>query len=132
MFSAKQFPSILPPRGFVMTSHVHRPSDFRAVSRQATRGLVIALGLVGSLIAARASFAQITTEVLIGDSVSDLGPKYADVDEAIKRFGNRDVLGARQFLESAKRKNPNLPPTELLMAKMYFLSGNTASGQVSL
>lgn len=63
--------------------------------------------------------AQITTEVLIGDAVTDPGTKYADVDEAIKRFNNRDPLGAQQFLEAALRKNPNLPPVDLLLAKMY-------------
>ena len=115
-----------------MTSHVHHRSDFRALSHQSTRRWTVVLAIVFLLVAAQASFAQITTEVLIGDSVSDLGPKYADVDEAIKRFNNRDVLGTRQFLESAKRKNPNLPPTELLLAKMFFLGGNTTSGQVSL
>ena len=50
--------------------------------------------------------------------------RYGDVDEAIKRFINRDVLAARQFLETAKKKDPNLPPVDLLLAKMYFLTGN--------
>jgi tetratricopeptide (TPR) repeat protein len=45
---------------------------------------------------------------------------------------NRDVLAARQFLESAKKKDPNLPPVDLLLAKMYFLGGNVAAGRVSL
>jgi predicted Zn-dependent protease len=78
---------------------------------------------------ARAANAQLTTEVLIGDSISDPGPRYSDVDEAIKRFTNRDPLGAQQFLEAAVRKNPNLPPVDLLLAKMYLLSGDAASGR---
>ena len=53
------------------------------------------------LIAGRFASAQMTTDQLIGDSVSDAATKYSDVDEAIKRFNNRDVLGARQFLEAA-------------------------------
>jgi tetratricopeptide (TPR) repeat protein len=81
---------------------------------------------------ARAANAQLTTEVLIGDSISDPGPRYSDVDEAIKRFTNRDPLGAQQFLEAAVRKNPNLPPVDLLLAKMYLLSGDAASGLGSL
>jgi tetratricopeptide (TPR) repeat protein len=100
--------------------------------RGTTLWFLVALTLVTLLVAVRPAAAQMTTEVLIGDSVSDLGPKYSDVDEAIKRFGNRDVLGARQFLESAKRKYPNLPPVDLMMAKLHFVSGNAAAAQASL
>lgn len=92
----------------------------------ATVAIVVGLGFVSQ------AAAQITTEVLIGDSVSDPGTKYADIDEAIKRFSNRDPLGAQQFLEAALRKNPNLPPVDLLLAKMYILSGDTASALASL
>lgn len=91
---------------------------------------VLAIGLGCGLVTQAA--AQITTEVLIGDAVTDPGTKYADVDEAIKRFNNRDPLGAQQFLEAALRKNPNLPPVDLLLAKMYILSGDTASALASL
>lgn len=97
------------------------------------RALACALAAVGlGFVAAEPSQAQITTQVLIGDSVSDPGTRYADVDEAIKRFNNRDPLGAQQFLEAALRKNPNLPPVDLLLAKMYILSGDTASALSSL
>jgi tetratricopeptide (TPR) repeat protein len=94
--------------------------------------LALVLGLGGSLSASDAAAqSQLTKEALIGDAVSELG-RYNDIDEAIKRFQNRDVLGARRFLESAKEKDPNLPPTDLTLAKMYFLSGNAAAGRASL
>ena len=80
----------------------------------------------------RDAAAQITKQSLIGDAVSEIGTRYGDIDEAIKRFANRDFLGARQFLESAKRKDPALPPTDLILAKMYFMSGNPAAGRASL
>jgi tetratricopeptide (TPR) repeat protein len=73
-----------------------------------------------------------TKEMLIGDAVSEVGARYADVDEAIKRFANRDVLGARTFLDAAKRKDPSLPPPDLILAKMYFLAGNAPAGRASL
>jgi Tfp pilus assembly protein PilF len=77
--------------------------------------------------------AQVTTETLIGDSVApEELTKHPDVDEAIKRFSNRDVLGARQFLETAKRKAPKLPPTDLILAKLYFLSNDAAAGRNAL
>jgi Tfp pilus assembly protein PilF len=102
--------------------------DSRAGSKIAAAALVFALA---AMLASQAA-AQITTEVLIGDAVSDPGTKYADVDEAIKRFSNRDPLGAQQFLEAALRKNPTLPPVDLLLAKMYILSGDSASALASL
>ncbi len=91
---------------------------------------LLAVGLAGTL--AAEARAQITTQLLIGDAVSDPGTRYGDVDEAIKRFSNRDPLGAQQFLEAALRKNPTLPPVDLLLAKMYILSGDTASALASL
>ena len=41
-------------------------------------------------------------------------------------------MAARQFLEAAKKKDPNLPPVDLLLAKMYFLTDNATGGRVSL
>ncbi|MEX2317007.1 MAG: hypothetical protein WD669_07640 [Pirellulales bacterium] len=75
---------------------------------------------------------SITKEILIGDAVADIGPKYSDVDEAIKRFNNRDPLSARALLEEARRKAPTLPPSDLTLAKMYFLSGNAQAGRAQL
>ena len=89
--------------------------------------------LVAIAAVANTSTAQITTQLLIGDAVSEVsGGRYADVDEAIKRFANRDVLGARQFLEAAKLKDKTLPPTDLTLAKMYLLANNAAGGRASL
>ncbi len=97
----------------------------------AVASIVIALLTTMAQMAQMAT-AQLTTKSLIDYAVSDLGPRYSDVDEAVKRFKNRDVLGARQFLETAKRKHPKLPPTDLTLAKMYFITGNHPAGRVSL
>jgi tetratricopeptide (TPR) repeat protein len=80
----------------------------------------------------RPATAQITTQMLIGDAVSDVGNRYPDVDKAIQRFSNRDFLGARLLLEDAKRKDPSLPPTDLTMAKLYSLSGDEAAARNAL
>jgi len=105
----------------------------RAVS--SSRALWICLACTILMAAAGTSRAQstITTQMLIGDAVNaeDL-PKYTDVDEAIKRFLNRDVLAARTFLDTAKKKNAALPPVDLLMAKLYFLAGNAGMGRATL
>jgi Tfp pilus assembly protein PilF len=101
------------------------------VARRPLLAFLAATAVYAALAAGIAS-AQITSQMLIGDSVSEIGNRYADVDEAIKRFANRDFLGARQFLDSAKRKDPSLPPTDLTLAKMYFLANNAAAGRASL
>src|SRR6201989_1987841 len=94
--------------------------------------LGLLLGAAALLLAGpNAARAQITTQILIGDSVSEIGNRYGDVDEAIKRFTNHDVLAARQFLDSAKKKDPSLPPVDLMLAKMYFLAGNVQGGRIS-
>lgn len=75
----------------------------------------------------------LTTQMLIGDAVStDSLAKYTDIDSAIKYFMNRDVIAARTFLEAAKKKDANLPPVDLLLAKMYFLTNNEAAGRAAL
>ena len=110
---------LLPNRGRVVR--------FRGLATLA----LISAGLAVALV--RPVAAQLTTEALIGDSVSDIGgTKYADVDEAIKRYTNRDILGAQQFLEAAVRKTPSLPPVDLLLAKMHFFAGDAAAGLMSL
>src|SRR5687768_5531956 len=98
------------------------------------RRLVLLLLVIGAhqVIPANGAVAQIKSEMLIGDAVSEIGNRYTEVDEAIKRFANRDFLGARQFLEEARRKDPKLPPTDLILAKMYFLANNAAAGRASL
>ena len=60
--------------------------------------------------------------MLIGDSVSEVGTRYADVDEAIKRFTNRDVSRAGNFSNRRNERTQVLPPVDLLLAKMYFLT----------
>lgn len=99
----------------------------------ARRVATIVLVAVVAAFSAQRATAQITAETLIGDSVSDPdASRYSDVTEAIKRYSNKDVLGAKQFLESAKRKEDRLPPVNLMMAKLYFLSRQTQAGLAAL
>jgi predicted Zn-dependent protease len=115
---------LMPKTYFCSKTHAHftRPAG-------ALLGLIIVLSILGAECAAQSG---LTAEVLIGDAVADLGPKYSDVDDAIKKFNYRDVIGARAHLEEAKRKDPTLPPTDLTLAKMYFLTGNAAAGRAAL
>ena len=113
------------------------PQVGRTAGRRAWRlGLpmlsAMAIALLLTLVAAPAE-AQLTAEALIGDSVSAPdSPRYSDVNEAIKRFGNRDILSAQQFLETAKRKDPKLPPVTVMLAKMYALTGQSKAVRPAL
>jgi Tfp pilus assembly protein PilF len=92
----------------------------------------VCAAIVVGLTATGAARGQFTTKDLIGDAVSEVGTRYADVDQAIQRFNNKDFPAARQFLEAAKSKDPTLPPTDLILAKMYLLSNNVVGGRASL
>ena len=103
-----------------------------AVNRRSAAGLVAA-ALAAVLGTADTADAQLTTKALVGDSVSEPdSPRYTSVNEAIERFNNRDVLGARQFLETAKRQDPKLPPVGVMLAKMYGLTKNGAAVRPAL
>src|SRR3954471_16477453 len=103
------------------------------ISRRIGLALVFATLAALAIVPGNVQAQGLTTQALIGDAVDTTSlARYTDVDEAIKRFLNRDVLAARQFLDAAKKKEPNLPPVDLLLAKMYFLSGNVPAGRVSL
>jgi tetratricopeptide (TPR) repeat protein len=72
---------------------------------------------------------QITVDSLIGSAVSDMGPQYNDVQEAIDRFMRGDVLGAHQFLVNATEKFPQLPPPDVTLAKMQAAAGNAGAAR---
>ncbi len=103
-----------------------------SISKSWLLGGLMALA-VAVLVAAPQAHAQLTPEVLIGDSVADpSASKYSDVGEAIKRFEGKDVLGARTFLERAVSKDDKLPPVDVMLAKMHFVTGNVQAGLAAL
>ena len=73
-----------------------------------------------------------TASGLIGYAVTEFGPKYQDVDQAITRYKNRDFDGAREFLVRAKQKNPELPPADVMLAKLHFAAKQVAAGRSAL
>jgi tetratricopeptide (TPR) repeat protein len=100
----------------------------RRCSQLALGGLVTAVVYC----TANTATAQITTQALIGDAVSEIGTRYSDIDGAIQRFANRDFDGARLLLDSARRKDPTLPPSTLLLAKMHLLARNGPAASAAL
>ncbi|QDU88313.1 lipoprotein NlpI [Pirellulimonas nuda] len=95
----------------------------RLVSHPIYAACLAALTLAGATVAS----AQVTPTSVIGDSVSDPdSSRYSDISEAIKRYTNRDVPGAEVFLETARRKDPRLPPVGVMLAKLHLLTNNQA------
>jgi len=78
------------------------------------------------------SWAQLTTEKLIGSAVSLSNQDYPEVEKAIQRFNNQDFNGARDYLDIAREKDPKLPPSEITMAKMYLLARDGQNGRLLL
>lgn len=102
------------------------------MGRWGTCGTALVGALLITSLVARPGQAQVTAQNLIGDAVSEVGSKYPDIDKAIQRFSNNDYLGARLLLDDSKRKDPSLPPTDLLMAKLYLMKGDEAGVRNSL
>lgn len=71
-----------------------------------------------------ASKDPLTVENLIGKAVSLKKKKYVEIEKAIQRFKNSDVQGALDYLNQAKDKYPQLPPTDITMAKMQLAARN--------
>ncbi len=72
-----------------------------------------------------------TAEWLVGNAVSDAGsPQYRDIGEAITRFRNGDVNGARDLLTRARQANPKLPPVEDLMGRLYLTFGQVPLSRI--
>jgi tetratricopeptide (TPR) repeat protein len=76
--------------------------------------------------------AEVTVESLTSSAVSDVGPHYADVEEAIKKFNGRDVEGARKLLTEAKKKTPKLAPPEVMLFTLMANGGTMAQARGEL
>ena len=81
-------------------------------------GLAVVVGVCRG----QSAVAQVTAKTLIGKAVSD-DKEYAEIDNAIARFSDRDIDGSRAILERARNNNAKLPPPGVMMA-MLWLSVN--------
>ena len=117
-------------------SHAQRnPRRGRSVPSYWLAGLVtsgLLLSVFTTSTPATAQTQQLTKEFLIGPSVSEIGPRFNDIDSAIQRFRNNDVAAARRFLELSREKNPQLPPVQTMLARMFLTTRNAANARASL
>lgn len=116
-----------------MSTRIHwsprRPGLIRSAC---AAGFMLLAATFASPAQAQNAQSQLTMENLIGSAVSDLGPKYSDVQSAIDRFSMGDVRGAYDFLNNAKLKHPHLPPPDVTLAKMQIAAGNVGPGRALL
>jgi tetratricopeptide (TPR) repeat protein len=72
---------------------------------------------------------QFGAKELLADAVSDVGPKHNEVNDAIRKFSLNDFDGALAHLNNAKAAAPEIPPPELLMAKLCLVGANQQIGR---
>ena len=75
--------------------------------------------------------AQMTAQTLVGKAVSD-DAQYADINSAIVRFRDRDIVGCRALLERARSNNPKLPPPGVMMAVLWLGVNQLAPARAEL
>ncbi|MEX2187628.1 MAG: tetratricopeptide repeat protein [Pirellulales bacterium] len=102
------------------------PRRLRAACVAAVSAVLLASAFAAP-VAAQAP--QFTAKDLLADSISDIKPNHAQVDDAIIKFSLDDLNGALQHLKNAKQLAPEIPPPELLMAKLCFIGANQRMGR---
>lgn len=93
---------------------------------------VLLCGLSFAQVSTPVAAQQITGEVLLEEIVEDYGPKYADVETAIEYLRGGKVAEAREALATARRKNPDLPPANLMLAQILFRLKQVQPAQTAL
>ena len=90
---------------------------------------VTSIGMMASAVNAQSnSFLQ----QLIGNDVTEIGPKYNGINDAMSRFLNKDFDGARQLLREVTAQNPELPPAGVLLGKMFAAAKNTPAARAAI
>jgi tetratricopeptide (TPR) repeat protein len=85
-----------------------------------------------ALLPAWARAQQLTAQTILDPYVDDYGPKYQDVDTAISQLTSGRLADARASLATARRKNPNLPPANLMLAEILARAQQAAPVQAAL
>ncbi|MEX0938572.1 MAG: tetratricopeptide repeat protein [Pirellulales bacterium] len=106
------------------------PPRFSARLRAWSISLIFVISV---LAAASSAQAQLDLNNLIGYAVPTIDEqRYSDVQSAITRFQNGDVRSARELLATAQEKNPELPPPDIILARMYFAANQDERGRATL
>src|SRR3972149_5698792 len=79
----------------------------------------LTLPVIFAFFAAKSATAE---QVSAGDTPSILADdqlQMQEITDAMSRFRDRDVEGALKYLETATKKNPDLPPVYVILARFY-------------
>jgi tetratricopeptide (TPR) repeat protein len=76
--------------------------------------------------------AQVTVQHLVGGDVSEVGSEGRQIGDAIARFNQRDYDGASELLQAAVKANAQLPPANVLMARLYIAANSLDAARNAL
>lgn len=76
--------------------------------------------------------AQMSAQLLVGQDVPQVGPEGVEISEAISRFSRQDFDGAYELFQAAVKKNAQLPPANVLMARMYLAANNMDAARTAM
>ncbi len=112
-------------------------SDCRARTHRQFAWMLLVLGLWPALGVPQAqgqstdANADIVRQ-LLEPIVTDLGPKYQAVQDAVVRFRNRDVDGAHELLKQAHQAQPELPPGDIMLATLLLSANQVGAARTAL
>ena len=91
----------------------------RSAPFSVSRLVALAVVLLPAFVGANLAHGQITAQTLVGKAVSD-DAQYGDINNAIGRFRDRDIVGCRALLERARSNNAKLPPPGVMMSVLWL------------
>ena len=119
-----------------MYFHTSSPVWFRSLRQRvlSTSSLLPLFALPVLLLMSESARAQqqVHAKDVIGYAVENVGPKHEDVENAIQMFQQGNIEGARSRLDEAYRKDPNLPPPDITLAKLYMMANQAGPARALL
>ncbi len=100
---------------FSISSKCH--GMFRIVHHALLASLIV-------LVCVGTGYGQLTAKAILADAVTtegaDVAPTFNDVKDAIEHLRSGKLADAKESLEAASKKNPQLAPANVLLAKMLL------------
>ncbi len=96
-----------------------------------TRNFVLASALTWLVCAQFAQAAPIQPPAASADESPERA-RPPEIRAAIEQFEQGDVNGAFERLKASAADHPHLPPPRIMLANLFFSSGNIAAGRVAL
>ncbi len=91
--------------------------------RACRKAWVVLLAIAAPVSVASAQSDSLSAKSLLGETVSE-GPAYQAVDAAVNQFKSGDVSSASESLKSAVENHPELPPAQVMLARLLMATNN--------